>query len=283
MREFNLFAVTASGPQPLLVPVDAQDFSDLYAGLSLGVYSAWRTFGHNRFLHLAAHLARTRRSMELLGWEMALDETAVRHALHAICTQSPYPEMRVRLDVLAEPAYAFGTDSRILLALTPFAPLPQSFYQTGVRLGIARGLERERPLAKTADFAVKRRAFLPNHVYEYLMLDKMGRILEGTGSNFYAVRAGVVWTAGEGVLAGITRQILLDLLPDLGITLHLEPIRASEILDCDEAAISSSSRGWLPAVEIDGQQVGNGLPGPVSQRIMAAYNEYVAGVVETAV
>ncbi len=283
MHDFNLFAVTESGPQPLPIPAGAQDFSDLYAGLSLGVYSAWRTFGHNRFLHLAGHLARTRRSMELMGWDTRLDETAVRHALHTVCTQSPFPEMRVRLDVLAEPARALGTDSRILIALTPFTPPPHSFYQAGVRLGIASGLERERPLAKTADFAVKRRALQSEHVYEYLMLDRAGRILEGTGSNFYAVRDGTVWTAGEDVLAGITRQILLGLLPGLGIPLHLEPIRVGEVALCDEAAISSSSRGWLPVVEIEGQMVGNGRPGPVSQRIMAAYEAYVVKAVETAV
>ncbi|MCP4423872.1 MAG: aminotransferase class IV [Chloroflexi bacterium] len=283
MIDFQLFAMLPTGPQPLPTPPDVQAFADLYAGLSLGVYSAWRTFRGNKFLHLAAHLARTRRSMALLGWECELDETAVRRALHTVCSAAPYPEMRVRLDVLAEPARSLGVDSRILLALMSFTPPPISWYEMGVSVGIARGLEREWPLAKTADFAAKRRSLMNNSVYEHLILDKSGRILEGTGSNFYAVRDGAVWTAGAGILEGITRQIILDLLPQLGIPLRLEPVNAADILALDEAAISSSSRGWLPVTAIDGQRVGDGRPGPISKQIMIAYNEYVGRMAKTAV
>lgn len=271
-----------TGPRPLPVPPAARDFSDLYTGLAVGVYSVWRSYSHNKFLHLEAHLARTRRSMALLGWEFELDETAVRQAIHIICTNAPYPEMRVRLDVLAEPAQSVGTNSRVLLALMPFTPPPAEMYEKGVKLDIVSGLERKRPLIKTADFAIRRRAY-GGTAYESLMVDKNGRILEGTGSNFYAVRDGVVWTAGEGVLEGITRQIILQLIPQLGIPLWLEPVMLADLPSLDEAAMSSSSRALLPVVEIAGQMIGDGRPGPLTRRILAAYNEYVAGVVRTAV
>lgn len=282
MTDFQLFAVTSTGPKALVVSSAARDFSDLYTGLALGVYSVWRSYSHNKFLHLEAHLARTCRSIELLGWDCDLDETAVRQALHTICTNAPYPEMRVRLDVLAEPARPLGSDSRILLALMPFTPPPPEIYEQGVKLDIASGLERERPLIKTADFAIKRRSHMSS-AYESLLVDETGHILEGTGSNFYAVRDGVVWTAGEGVLEGITRQIILQLIPQLGIPLRLEPVTVADLPNLDEAAMSSSSRALLPVVEIAGQPIGNGRPGPITQHILAAYNEYVERVVETAV
>jgi branched-chain amino acid aminotransferase len=283
MSKFQLFAVTDQGPQPLLVPEDAQDFADLYVGLSLGVYSAFRTFDHNKFLRLDAHLARTRQSMALTGMVLAWDEGAIRRVLHEVCTAVSYPEMRVRLDVLAEPARSLGTASQILVGIMSFIPYPASLYEMGVSVGIASALSRERPLAKTADFAAQRRAYTSAKLNDYLIVSDTGHILEGAGSNFYAVRDGVVLTAGEGVLEGVTRRIILGLLAQLNIPVRLEPIHAAEIPLLDEAAISSSSRGWLPVVEIDGQQVGNGRPGPISQQIRAAYDAYVAGVVETAV
>ena len=287
MTNFQLFVITSTGPRPLIVPPEAQRFSDLYTGLALGVYSVWRSYSHNKFLHLEAHLARTRRSMTLLGWDFELDETAVRQAIHTLCTLSPYPEMRVRLDVLAEPANvgpanALGADSRILLALMPFTPPSSNMYENGVKLDIASGLERDQPLIKTADFAVKRRTY-SGEAYESLLVDAAGHILEGTGSNFYAVRDGVVWTAREGVLEGITRQIVLQLISQLGIPLRLEPVTVADLPHLDEAAMSSSSRALLPVVEIAGQMIGNGRPGPIIQRILAAYNDYVEGNVATAV
>jgi branched-chain amino acid aminotransferase len=258
-------------------------------------------------------------------------------ALHAVVTAAEWPlesgpEMRVRFDILAGPAEALGTTSRELIALQPFTPPPPELYETGVAVGFAPGLARERPLAKTADFAARRPAtgwerppmadgrptqeepeatargsgegasFLepgtwplepssavggrPSAVvapYEYLLLDSAGRILEGTGTNFWAVRDGVVYTAGEGVLEGITREILLQLIGELGISLRLEAVDSGDIASLDEAALSGSSRALLPVVTIDGQTVGDGRPGPIMRRLLAAYNAFVAESVRTAI
>ena len=158
-QDVQLFAVTASGPVPLPVSPAARSFDDLYEGLALGVYSALRTFAHHQFLYLAAHIERTRQSMVLLGWDYQLDEAALRRALHTVCSAYHRPEARVRFDVLAEPAWALGTDSRLLIALMPFTPPSPDMVANGVRVDLALDLERTRPLAKTADFAVTRRRY----------------------------------------------------------------------------------------------------------------------------
>ena len=102
-------------------------------------------------------------------------------------------------------------------------------------------------------------------------------------SNFWAVRDGEVWTAGEGMLEGVTRKIILALLPELHIPVRLAAVRQDEVPELDEAAISGSSRALVPVVAIGGQQVGDGRPGPIFRRILDAYQEYVAGAVKTAV
>ncbi len=291
MSTFQLYAVEDAGPRLLPVPAEATQLIDLYRGLALGVYDALRTFDHNKFLYLNRHLARTERSMALLGWNYRLDRARLLRALHAVVTAAPWPEMRVRLDILAAPAEALGTTSRELIALQAFTPPPPALYETGVAVDFAAGVARERPLAKTADFAARRPATsglqAPGSAagdppYEYLMLDSAGRILEGTGTNFWAVRRGVVYTAGENVLEGITREILLGLIPSLGLTLRLEAVAASEIGALDEAALSGSSRAFLPVVAIAGQPVGDGRPGPATRRILAAYNAFVADNIKTA-
>ena len=328
MSQFQLFAVEDAGPRPLLVPPDAAQFTDLYRGLPLGVYDALRTFDHNKFLYLSRHLARTERSMALMGWTYPLDRARLLRALHGIVTGAEWPEMRVRYDVLAAPAEALGTASRELIAIQPFTPPPPELYETGVAVDFAEGLHRDNPLAKTADFAAQRpvsaglaqledtryeirdrtagdglrttddrpqtagdefpdSSLVTRHSsripYEYLLLDDRNRILEGTGTNFWAVREGVVYTAGEGVLEGVTREILLKIIPDLGFPVRLETVGADEIDTLDEAALSGSSRALLPVVEIAGQPVGDGRVGPTTRRILAAYNAFVEENIRTAV
>jgi branched-chain amino acid aminotransferase len=284
MNTVQLFAVDQGGIRPLPVPENVTSFDQLYDGLELGVYSALRTFVHNKFLYLEHHIQRTRDSVALLGWPDELDEARLRQGLHEACSQYPLPEARVRFDFLAAPPTHLGTDSRLLIGLMPFTPPPPELYETGVRVGFAPDLARKNPLAKTADFAQKRRAYkVGGEVYEYLLLGEQGEILEGTGTNFYGVLDGVFHTAGTGVLAGITRKIILDLAEALNIPTSLEPVIMAQIPQLTEAALSGSSRALLPVVQIGEQVVGNGRPGPVCQQILAAYNKFVAQEVKTAI
>ena len=317
MANFQLYAIEDAGPRALPVPDDAVQFIDLYRGLPLGVYDALRTFEHNKFLYLNRHLARTERSMALLGWTYRLDRARLLRALHAVVTAAEWPEMRVRIDVLAAaatagPAEALGTASRELIAIQPFTPPPAALYMEGVAVDFAVGVARNQPLAKTAEFAARRPAGAglaqlenrpqttdggpqtveapaavggqsPSAPYEYLLLDDGGRILEGAGTNFWAVRDGVVYTAGDQILEGVTREILLKLIPELGIPLRLEAVSRQDIGSLDEAALSGSSRAFLPVVAVAGQPVGDGRPGPISGRILAAYNAFVAENIRPAI
>jgi len=284
-NKVQLFAVSSTGLQSLLVPKSAQSFADLYDGLALGVYSALRTFEHEKFLCLQEHIDRTRRSMALLGWRYDLDEMLLRQALHQVCSAYPAAEMRVRFDILAEPAKSLGSNSRLLVALMPFSPPPLKLYEDGVAVDIASDLLRDRPLVKAATFAQHRRRYPmgQSDVYEYLMMDENGRLLEGTGTNFYGVRDGVVYTAGDGVLEGITRKIVLDLLPEINVAVRFQAITEQEISSLDEAFLSGSSRAVLPVVSIAGQQIGNGHPGAIGRRLLMAYNDFVARSIKTAV
>ena len=285
MSDVQLFLIEAGGLRPLPIPPHATEFHELFAGLPLGVYSALRTYEQNKFLWLDNHIQRTIKSMKLLGWDYELDESLLRQGLHDATSQYPYAEARLRFDVLAEPLHQFGSDSRLLIAMKPFPGIPPHFYTEGVRVGFAESLHRETPQAKTAVFAAQRGTTITGTIddYERLLLDDAGYILEGTGSNFIGVKDGVVYTAGEGVLEGVTLKIILSLLDALKIPLEMKPVHSKKIQELDEAGLCSSSRALIPIVQIGDQVVGNGRPGPVCQRILTAYRDFVAGELKTAV
>jgi len=286
IRDIQLFAVTGDGsqPEPLPVPATAQTIHDAFAGLELGVYSALRTFEHNKFLGLADHLARTEKSMRLLGWQEPLNWGALCRVLHQVCTAYPHPEARVRFDVLAAPAAALGSDSRLLIGLAPMPPVPPILYEQGVVVDIVPALKRKNPLVKDASFvqARARLASPTSTAYEHLLLDNAGNLLEGSGSNFYAARHGVLYTAGTGVLEGITRKMVLQVAQAERIPVVLQAVNVADIPRLDEASLSSSSRGLIPIVQIAGQQIGAGKPGPITQRLWAAYQQVLQAQLRTA-
>lgn len=285
MAHVELFAVKPDGPVQLTSASPLGSIYDLPDTLPYGVYTVMRTFEHNKFLGLTDHLDRLEQSIALLGWNYRPDRWAIRKALHEVCTAYSQPEARVRLDVLAGPAEELGTESRDLITLSPFEPVPEIFYQKGVRVAVARQLQRRQPRAKTADFVLARRNYPAGRpeAFEYLLLSEDGRILEGSGSNFYAIRSGVLWTAGERVLEGITRKIVLRLAPQLGIPVQLEAVALSDVPHLDEAFMSGSSRGLIPIVSVNGESVDNGRPGPITRNLMDAYEAYVAQAIRPAI
>ncbi|MCB1740951.1 MAG: aminotransferase class IV family protein [Gammaproteobacteria bacterium] len=294
----GLFAVGRHAPpDPMPVPAGVRTLNELLDGFAPGVYTAFRTFEHNRFLHLDRHLTRLRQSAQRAGLADALDEQALRAALHAVCTQASGIEHQVRIDVIGRPLDD-GAGTQMLIALAPFEPPSERLYTEGVRVRTTRELTRDDPLTKSAAFVARRAALEQRlkslddqgggamtgpEVHEIIMLDPQDRLLEGLRSNFYAVRAQTLLSPPDGTLQGITQSILLELARQSGITQTLEAVRLSELATLEEAAISASSKGIVPVVQIDELPIGDGRPGPLVTRLVQAYQRYVREHITAAV
>jgi len=281
MSDVQFFAITEMGAEPLPVPEGVKAMNELFDGLNLGVYTSLCTFEHNKFLYLEAHLDRLQNSANLKGWDYLLDKQLVRQAIHEVCTAYPQDNSRVRLDVLAKPLE--GSSSRLTVALSPFPPYPPEIYTIGVEVGIVDRLHRNQPLIKDAHFVLQRRPFQSDKYHEQLMVDVNGRILEGMTSNFYGVRGGVLYTAGEGVLEGVARRIVLQLAEALRIRIRFEAVHVDDIAGLDEAALSSTSRSLVPIVKIGEQVIGNGRPGPITTQILDAYRKFLKREIRPAI
>lgn len=96
-----------------------------------------------------------------------------------------------------------------------------------------------------------------------------GVVLEGTLSSFFAVFDGVARTAPltNYILAGVTRQVVLEICSREGIPCSEEPIFLSELDEAEEMFITGTTREIAPIVRMDGKRVGSGSPGPFVQRL----------------
>jgi 4-amino-4-deoxychorismate lyase len=73
-----------------------------------------------------------------------------------------------------------------------------------------------------------------------------------------------------GILAGITRAVLLDLAPTLGLKVLEGVFTAEDLATADEAFLSSSTRELMPVVEVDGAPIADGHPGPTAGDLQSA-------------
>ncbi len=100
-----------------------------------------------------------------------------------------------------------------------------------------------------------------------------GFVTEGTSSSAYIVKDGVIITRplSNEILPGIRRKVLLKLAQHHQVRVEERKFTVEEALDADEAFLTSASTFVLPIVELDGQTIGDGKPGPISQRMRSIY------------
>ncbi len=112
-------------------------------------------------------------------------------------------------------------------------------------------------------------------VQEAWQLDEQGMVTEGAATNAWIVDSeGFLRTrpAGGEILNGIIRQILLQCASEAGLQLKEEAFSLDEAKAAKEAFSTASTMAVFPVVSIDGAKIGNGQPGPIAQRLAAAYD-----------
>jgi branched-chain amino acid aminotransferase len=262
--------LTSSG----LVPVDysANSLNDAAAfEPNDGIYTVANTFNRYDTLKLNAHFDRMEDSARRENIPLVLDRPLIRQALRQMIDEANFGDVRFRITVSRQHPEEF------ILSIEAFHAPSVKLIEEGVRGITVANSARENAAAKTTEWMHKRQAIadaMPAGIYETFLLDSEGNILEGTGSNFYAVLNGELRTANEGVLKGISQQIIFEIAPAI-IPLNLSPVHQSEIPQLSEAFMTSSSRGIVPIVELDSIHIGSGKVGEVTKKLLSAYTDWL--------
>ncbi len=251
--------------------------------------SVYETIGtaYGRLFAARDHLVRLERSAERIGLR-APPRATIERAIAETVAAAGNPESRVRVILTRgagkldlDPATA--DDTQLIVIVFPLgAPTPE-MYDKGVAVAIV-SITRNSPLA--IDPAVKSGNYLNNvlalgearrrcRAYEAILCAGDGSIAEGSTSNVFAVVGGEVRTPPPevGILDGITRAKAIELCRANQIPFSQQRISPAELRGADEVFITSATRGVLPVTTIDEKPVGPGVPGPVTKRLMALYDE----------
>ncbi len=108
------------------------------------------------------------------------------------------------------------------------------------------------------------------------ILVRDGRVIEGSASNVFLVRNGILLTPpiGPHLLPGITRDLILELAAAHKMRCEERDIPEAWLRDADEVWVTSSIREILPITRLDEKPVGNGRPGPVWKTMKAIFQDY---------
>jgi len=270
-------------------PAEDARVSVLDNGFTFGdaVYETLRTY-HGRPFELPRHLARLRASAARLGFAIPPDDAELGRQLGALLDLGENSESYIRLIVsrgVGDISYHFDRvkGPTIVMVVKPLEPFPETAYREGIDVSVV-DIRRNHPTA--LDPAIKSCNLLNNILAvreaqtrgadEALLLNERGELAEGASTNVFVVKDGILRTPplGAGILAGITRDVLFGLVKGLELSLREEPVPVELLRGADEVFVTSSTREAMPVRAVDGRAVGDGRPGPVTQKVMAAFRAY---------
>lgn len=252
-----------------------------------GVYETLRTYDRRPFL-LERHLQRLRASAAMIDLALPLDDAEIgRRIGETIEAVDGGSEVYLRILITPGPGeFTYDPASRgdptVVIIARRFAPPPPDLYAVGVTISVV-SISRSQPSSISP--LIKSNNLLPNAMamreamrrgaYEGLMLNYRGEITECTQSNFFIVKQGVVLTPPleSGLLAGITRELIIECARETGVALTETVIGMHDLLIADEAFLSSTTRELVPVVRVDRHVLGSGQPGPVTTRLLSAFRE----------
>ncbi|EDZ66340.1 branched-chain amino acid aminotransferase [Nitrosococcus oceani AFC27] len=113
---------------------------------------------------------------------------------------------------------------------------------------------------------------------EALLLDTEGYVTEGSGENIFIIRNGVIYTPDlTSALEGITRDTIFQLAQEIGVPLREKRITRDEVYVADEAFFTGTAAEVTPIRELDGRRIGDGVRGPITERLQSLYFDQVHG------
>ena len=253
-----------------------------------GVFEGIRIYDSCVF-KLDEHLERLEYSAKAILLELPLDRAQMEKAVCDTCRVNGLENGYVRLVVTRGPGHlglspdGCGPGNVIIIA-DDIQLYPPELYEEGLKI---ISVPTRRINSSALPPAIKSLNYLNNILakieakkvgfQEALMLNDKGEIAECTGDNVFIISKGILYTPplDAGSLRGITRGAVIDLAAELDLPCREQALTRYDLWTADECFLTGTAAEVIPCVEVDHRQVGDGVPGVMTRRLIDLFRKMV--------
>ena len=252
-----------------------------------GIFEGMRSYGGKVFRH-REHLERLWNSARAIMLEIPLSMDDMEQAVNDTLAENGILDGYIRL-VVTRGGGSLGLDPnrtsnpQVIIITDKISLYPEEYYENGLEI-VTVSTIRNHPAALSP--RVKSLNYLNNIMAkieglqagceEALMLNHNGEVAECTGDNIFIVRNGELLTPpiDAGILEGITRQAVIDLAREAGITVREITLTRHDIFIADECFLTGSAAEVVPVVKLDCRVIGSGKPGPITRDLKERFHKH---------
>jgi branched-chain amino acid aminotransferase len=255
-----------------------------------GVFEGIRVYG-GKIFELSAHLNRLYESAKVIRLTIPMDQQQMQKATEQTVAANGITDGYIRL-IVTRGKGNLGLNpfncqkSCVVIIASTIQLYPDELYEKGMKV-ISAVTVRNHPLAippqvKSLNYLnniMAKIEALDNNVPEAIMYNHEGFVAEATGDNVFIVRDGIIYTppCQAGSLEGITRKVVIKLAGHENIQVVERNLTRFDLYVADEFFLTGTAAEVIGIVEIDGRVVGEGKPGPITQRLRTRFFEYAHG------
>lgn len=255
-----------------------------------GAFEGIRAY-HGKAFKLREHVDRLYRSLKALWIELPYPREKFVENIEKLIEKNGVTDGYIRVTVSR--GVTLGLDPKnikgeptVVISTDKLSLYPQSMYENGlmvvtVATRVANPQVMEPRIKSLGKYLCNIQAKIEaNQVGagEGLMLTEDGYVAECTGDNIFFAKNGVVYTppAFLGILEGITRQTVMDLLGTIDVKVEEKVFTRFDLYTADEAFLTGTAAEVIPMVKLDDRTIGDGKPGPITAKLIKTFREYVA-------
>jgi len=253
-----------------------------------GIFEGIRLYSGNVF-RLEAHLDRLWCSGKALLLTIPISRAEMADAVCECCRQNGLRDGYIRLVVtrgvgdLGLAPWLCPKPSVFIIADT-IALYPQEYYTSGLSIVTVptrrMGAAALPPMVKSLNYLNNILAKIEARqagALEAIMLNDAGFVAECTGDNVFIVYQGRLLTpaAQQGALRGITREAIFAVAETLGVPVEEHDLTRYDLWNADECFLTGTGAEVIPVVKLDGREIGDGKPGPVTARVLVEFRRRV--------
>lgn len=247
-----------------------------------GVYEVIPVYAGKPF-RLSHHLQRLSDSLAAIYLPNPLSDEAWAERLSQVIDRNGGGDQSLYLQVtrgVARRDHGFpgNVEPTVFIMSNPFKPVDSKLLEEGVAAITLEDIRWQychiKSIALLPNILLRQQALEADAAEAILLKDD--KVTEGAASNVFIVLDGVLLTPpkAECLLPGITRDLVVELADQHGVPCEQREFNRDELLRAEEIWVTSSTREILPVTRLDGHPVGDGLPGPVWQKLYAIYQDY---------